>query len=90
MSNVLIREWTGEEKVGIWENCRWSVRLYEDRAICKSFVVRWGGNTGSLGTSHERHTGVVLETLKRIAREEGEDSADYTERVYDFIVCPGC
>lgn len=86
-SKVLIREWTDAEKIGIWENCKWSVRLYEDRAVYKGHTVKWTGNNGSLATVHERWTGKVVETLKRIAREEIEDDANYTDTVYEDIVC---
>ena len=40
-SRTLIREWSGYEQVAIWDNCKWSVRLYEDRAVYKGHTVRW-------------------------------------------------
>jgi len=52
-SRTLVKEWSGYEQVGIWDNCRWSVRLYEDRAIYKGNAVRWVGQSGSLVDVHE-------------------------------------
>ena len=84
-SKTLVREWTGYKQVGIWDDCRWSVRLYEDRAIYKGHTVRWVNNSGSLAEVHERWTGKILEALMRISREEIEDKADYTDEVYMLI-----
>jgi hypothetical protein len=84
-SKVLVKEWHDYEQVGIWDNCKWTVRLYEDRAIYKGNTVRWSNNSGSLAEIHERWTGKVIETLKRVAREEIEDDADYTDKVYEII-----
>ena len=84
-SRTLVKEWSDYEQVGIWDNCEWTVRLYEDRAIYKGKTVRWSGNSGSLADVHERWTGKVVETLKRIAREEIADEADYTDQVYAIV-----
>ena len=84
-SRVLVKEWSDYEQVGIWDCCKWSVRLYEDRAVYKGHTVRWVNNSGSLADVHERWTGKVIETLKRIAREEIEDEADYTDQVYAIV-----
>jgi len=84
-SRVLVKEWSDYEQVGIWDSCKWSVRLYEDRAVYKGHTVRWVNNSGSLADVHERWTGRVFETLKRIAREEIEDEADYTDQVYAIV-----
>lgn len=84
-SRVLIKEWSGYEQVSIWGNCRWSVRLYEDRAVYKGNGVRWSNNNASLCDVHERWTGKIIERLKRIAREEIEDDADYTDKVYAIV-----
>ncbi|MDD5358270.1 MAG: hypothetical protein PHX80_03935 [Candidatus Nanoarchaeia archaeon] len=85
VSSNLIKEWYDYEQVGIWDNCRWSVRLYDDRAIYKGHTVRWVNNSGSLADVHERWTGKVLDQLKKIAQEEKEDDADYTDQVYAII-----
>ena len=84
-SRVLIKEWSDCEQVGIWANCRWSVRLYEDRAVYKGHTIRWVNNSGSLADVHERWPGKIVDTLKRIAREEIEDEDDYTNRVYAIV-----
>jgi len=84
-SRTLIKEWIGYEQVGIWENCRWSVRLYEDRAIYKGHSVRWVGQSGSLVDVHERWTGKVVDKLKAIAKREVEDEADYIDEVYAIV-----
>jgi hypothetical protein len=60
-SRTLIREWSGYEDVGIWDNCKWSVRLYEDRAVYKGHTVRWANNSGSLADVHERWTGKIVD-----------------------------
>jgi len=84
-SKTLIKEWSDYHQVGIWDNCKWSVRLYEDRVIYKDYTVKWINNTGSLATQHERFTGVILEALKKIAAEEIADNADYIQRVYELV-----
>jgi len=84
-SRVLVKEWSGHEQVGIWDNCKWSVRLYEDRAVYKGHTVRWVGNSGSLADVHERWIGKVVGMLERIAKEEIEDEADYTDKVYAIV-----
>lgn len=84
-SKVLVKEWSGYHQVGIWDNCKWSVRLYEDRAVYKDNTIRWVNNSGSLADVHERWTGPVVDTLKRIAREEIQDEANYTGKVYTIV-----
>jgi len=80
-SHTLIAEWSDTIAVGIYENGRWSVRLYSDRAIVLSPYVRWVGNTGSYAERHERITGTLHATLIQIAQQQTEDGADYTSRV---------
>ena len=84
-SRLLVKEWSGYENVGIWDNCKWSVRLYEDRAIYKGHSVRWVNNSGSLCDVHERWTGKVIDMLKTIHLHECVDEADYTNEVYKIV-----
>ena len=84
-SRVLIREWSGYEQVAIWDNCRWSVRLYMDRAIYKGHSVRWSNNSGSLCDVHERWTGKIVNAIKAIYHNEITDDADYTDQIYAIV-----
>lgn len=84
-SKTLVKEWSDYEKVGIWDNCRWSVRLYSDRAIYKGRTVRWVNNSGTLAEVHERWTGPIVAKLAQIAEKEKADDADYTDWIYSII-----
>jgi hypothetical protein len=81
----LIKEWTDDHQVGIWENCRWSIRVYEDRTIYKDYTVKWCNNSGSLATTHKRFTGSLHQRLIMLAREEIENDADYMRKAYELV-----
>ena len=81
----LIREWSDSIKVGIWDRCETSIRLYADRAIYKAPYVQWRDNTGSLDISTRRIVGSDLAALLKIAQEEDEDGEDYTEQAFELL-----
>lgn len=77
----LIAKWSDSCKVGIWDNETWTVRLYEDRAVYRHPYVKWVGQSGSLAYLSHRITGKMLTELLEIAKQQVNDSADYTNRV---------
>jgi hypothetical protein len=85
VSRKVIKVWEDWYQVGIWENCKQSVKLYEDRAIIKIPYVKWVNNSGSLDWSTERVTGKMLALLSTIAKQEVEDQEDYTDQVMDCV-----
>ena len=89
-SGKLIREWEDNIQVGIWDNCRTSIRLYCDRAIYRAPYVRWQNNTGSLDFQSRRIVGADLAALLKIATHEDEDDADYTEEAFELLAYPMC
>jgi hypothetical protein len=75
-SRKLITEWSDTIQVGIYDDCTWSIRLYEDRAVVKMPGVKWVGNSGCYHEYRYRITGSDLTRLLQIAQE---DDADGTE-----------
>lgn len=88
-SRKLIASWSAEEQVGIWIG-KWSVRLYEDRAIIKIPYVKWANNSGSYAVATHRVTGRDLDRLLKLAAQEREDDADYTEDAHAIICDMDC
>lgn len=85
VSRRLIVEWTRDEKVGIWDNCTATLRLYSDRAIYKGKTVRWVGNSGSLANDHRRINGRIHAQLLALAMQESEDDADYSDEAFELV-----
>lgn len=81
----LIAKWSDDIKVGIWDNEEWTLRLYKDRAILHYPTVRWVNNSGSLHYTSERITGRRHASLLKIAQEQADDAADYTDRVSEIV-----
>ena len=77
----IIATWSDDTSVAIYDHETWTVRLYEDRAVYHYPTVRWVGNSGSLAHTTDRITGDTHKALLKIAREQIEDDADYTDRV---------
>jgi hypothetical protein len=84
-SGKLIARWSDDIKVGIWDNEKWTLRLYEDRALLKFPTVSWRGNSGNLEYASTRITGRVHNALLNIAAEQADDDEDYTEQVRELI-----
>ena len=84
-STKLIREWTDEIKVGIYDNCTWSVRIYADRAIVRMPGVKWEGNTGGYHLYRYRALGRCLRDLLALAQSEIDDDEDYTDSVRETL-----
>jgi len=84
-SGQLIAQWSGDIKVGIWDNETWTLRLYPDRAILKYPTVRWVNNSGSLEHRATRIEGKVHAQLLKVAEQETQDAEDYTERVRELV-----
>ena len=84
-SSKLIREWSDDIKVAIWDNCHTTIRLYADRAIYRAPYERWRNNSGSLDFASRRIVGADLAALLKIAREEDEDGEDYTDRAFELL-----
>lgn len=81
----LIAKWEDTEKVGIWDNETWIVRLYSDRAVCHYPTVRWVNNSGSLDHKSGRITGTYHTALVKLENQQIEDAADYTDKVYGIL-----
>lgn len=86
----LIAKWTDTMQVGIWDNTRWTVRLYEDRAVVHYPTVKWVNNSGSLSEITERWEPTetdkgYFERLIKIAAHQADDDADYTEKVRRLV-----
>jgi len=47
--------------------------------------VKWSGNTGGLDIARHRLVGRELQRLLEIARQQVEDSEDYTEQVKEIV-----
>jgi hypothetical protein len=84
-STKLVAEWSGQIKVGIYDNCSWSIRLYEDRAIVRMPGVEWTGNTGGYHLYKTRETGYKFRDLLAIAKREREDEESYTDDALDAV-----
>ena len=84
LSRKLVAEWSGNIHVGIYDS-EWTVLLYEDRAIVRMPYVKWSGNTGGLDIARHRLVGRELQRLLEIARQQVEDSEDYTEQVKEIV-----
>ena len=84
-SAKLIAEWSGSIDVGIYDNCTWTIRLYEDRAIVRMPGVKWEGNTGGYHLYRTRETGRILRELLALAAEEKSDSEDYSDRALEIV-----
>ena len=84
-SRKLIKEWSGNITVGIYDNSTWRVRLYADRAVVTMPTVKWRGNTGGYHEDKYRLTGRWLADMLAIANAQTEDNEDYTDRVYDLL-----
>ena len=85
-SRKLIASWSDDIKVGIYDS-KWSVRVYEDRALLVMPTVKWVGQTGGYHEIKSRITGRDLSKLLAIAKSEIEDDAvgEYTEQVKEII-----
>lgn len=84
-STKLVREWTGEINVGIYDNCTWSVRLYADRAIVRMPGVKWKGNTGGYHLYRSRVVGREMTDLLALAQREIDDDEDYSDDVREIL-----
>jgi hypothetical protein len=84
-SGKLIAKWSDDIKVGIWDNEKWTLKLYEDRALFRFPTVNWRGDSGSLEYASTRITGRVYAALLNIAAEQADDRDDYTERVRALV-----
>lgn len=63
-------------KVGIYDNCAYVARIYEDRIVVTSPYVRWIGNTGDYAERKERITNSsTLERVHAALVDEAEDTA---------------
>ena len=85
----LLREWTDTTTVGIYEDCTWTVRLYEDRAIIKMPGVRWTGNTGGYHLYRSRATAEQLAELRAVLAEEREDDEEYDDTLLERMAIKG-
>jgi hypothetical protein len=66
-----LRVYSGELTVGIFERCKWSVRLYSDKAICRVPYVKWENNSGTLDFLKERiSSGFRLDELRCLLDDE--------------------
>jgi hypothetical protein len=76
-SRKLIATWSGSYNLAIWEDCDWTVRLYEDRALVEMPSMkrsRSGDNSWYLGTEkYSINEPGSLQALKRLA-SNGADS----------------
>jgi hypothetical protein len=83
-----IKTWSDDIKVGIWDD-RWSLALYDDKAILHMPYVKWINNSGSLAehvTRFDAESGAkMLAKFHKIAAQEKEDEEDYTERIQELI-----
>jgi hypothetical protein len=84
-STTLVAEWSGSINVGIYDNCTWSIRLYEDRAIVRMPGVKWQGNSGGYHLYRTRETGRKLAELLAIAARESADAEDYTADALEVV-----
>jgi len=84
-SGQLVAQWSGDIKVGIWDNETWMLRLYPDRAILKYPTVRWVNNQGGLEHRATRIEGKVHAQLLKVIEQETQDAEDYTERIRDLV-----
>jgi len=84
-SRKIIATWSWDVKVGIYDNCTVTVRLYEDRAVHREPYVRWIGNTGGYAERTNRIEGRMHAQLLRIAARQVEDESDYTDRVAEIV-----
>jgi len=87
-STKLVAEWSGQINVGIYDNCTWTIRLYEDRAIVRMPGVKWTGNTGGYHLYRTRETGARLQALLCLARHQSADIEDYAEQALACV--SGC
>jgi hypothetical protein len=85
----LLREWAGEIDVGIYENCTWSVRLYEDRAVIKMPGVRWTGNTGGYHLYRSRASVEQLRELRAVLADEQADGETYDDNLLERMAIKG-
>ncbi len=79
-SKKLVKKWEYDLQVGIYDSIL-IVRLYADRAVARVPHVRWVGSTGGYAERYVRIDGADLAALLRIAQQEIDDDADYTDRV---------
>ena len=84
-STKLVAEWSGRINVGIYDNCTWTIRLYEDRAIVRMPGVKWTGNTGGYHMYRTRETGRKLAALLAIAERETADAEDYSYEALEVV-----
>ena len=85
LSTKLVAEWSGQINVGIYDNCEWTIRLYEDRAIVRMPGVKWVGNTGGYHLYRTRETGRKLAGLLALAAQEKADETDCTDRALEIV-----
>lgn len=85
-SRKLIATWSGSYDLAIWENCEWTVWLYEDRALVEmpcSTPSRSGDNSWYLGTAkYSTSEPGPLQALKRLAANGADSAAVLVE------ICP--
>jgi hypothetical protein len=75
-SRKLVAKWSGELKVGIYERCAWSVRLYEDRAIVRMPYVKWANSSGTLAFWRTVVSdSPTVDAFARLTRDEASDDA---------------
>lgn len=84
-STKLVAEWSGKINVGIYDNCTWMIRLYEDRAIVRMPGVKWEGNSGGYHLYRTRETGRKLRDLLALAAQETADATNYTDRALEIV-----
>ena len=81
----LLKVWVWDCKVGIYDNCVLTVRVYGDRTVARIPNVKWIGNTGGYAERCERITGPVHDRLTALAAQEIADDADYTLRAVELV-----
>jgi len=70
----LITTLTRDVQVGIYDNCKDVVRVYEDRTIAHLSGVRWVGNTGGYHVYKRRIDGAAHARILAAAKDEADET----------------
>lgn len=72
----LIKEIVKPVQVGMFENCKYSARIFPDKVIVRTPYIRWIRNSGNLATRLQviTHQGIVNKIIQE-AKKESHDSA---------------
>lgn len=67
----LIKEITKPVKVGIYDNCRYSARLFPEKVIVRTPYIRWVRNSGNLAIRLQviTHQGIVNRIIQETKKE---------------------